>query len=76
MSENMTKRLTVRDIRKLKLNDNNKKPIVSLVCYTSQMARLINDHIDNNGIVIMSSHDTVHHYKKASTQIINLDVIK
>ena len=43
----MTKRLTVKDIRKLKLNnENNREPIVSLVCYTSQMARLINDHID------------------------------
>ena len=42
----MTKRLTVRDIRKLKLSDNNQKPIVSLVCYTSQMARLINDYVD------------------------------
>ena len=42
----MTKRLTVRDIRKLKLSNNNQKPIVSLVCYTSQMARLINDYVD------------------------------
>ena len=44
--------------------------------YEKVFTKLINDHIDNNGIVIMSSHDTVHHYKKASTEIINLDVIK
>ena len=42
----MTKRLTVREIRKLKLINNKQEPIVSLVCYTSQMARLINDHVD------------------------------
>ena len=44
--------------------------------YEKVFIKLINDHIDNNGIVIMSSHDTAHHYNKASTQIINLDVIK
>ena len=44
--------------------------------YEKIFIKLINDHIDNNGIVIMSSHDTVHNYKKASTEIINLDVIK
>ena len=44
--------------------------------YEKVFIKLISDHINNNGIVIMSSHDTLHHYKKASTQIINLDVIK
>ena len=44
--------------------------------YEKVFIKLISDHINNNGIVIMSSHDTVHNYKKASTQIINLDVIK
>ena len=58
---------------------NYKNKTISQIKNISQPkneTKLINDHIDNNGIVIMSSHDTVHHYKKASTQIINLDVIK
>lgn len=42
----MEKRLTVRDIRKKKLINKNQEPIVSLVCYTAQMARLINDQVD------------------------------
>ena len=42
----MKKRLSVRDIRKFKSSDINSKPIVSLVCYTSQIARLMNDHVD------------------------------
>ena len=44
--KNMQKRLTVRDINKLKLSNSNQQPIVSLVCYTAQMARIINDHVD------------------------------
>ena len=42
----MDKRLTVRDIRKRKLTDKEQKPLVSLVCYTSQMSRLVNDDVD------------------------------
>ena len=42
----MNKRLSVRDIRRKKLSDKNQEPISSLVCYTAQMARLINDHVD------------------------------
>ena len=42
----MKKRLTVRDITKLKLSSNKNQPIVSLVCYTAQMGRIINDHVD------------------------------
>ena len=42
----MNKRLTVRDIRKRKLSDVNQEPIVSLVCYTAQMAKLINNEVD------------------------------
>ncbi len=41
----MNKRLSVRDIRRKKLSDKNQEPISSLVCYTAQMARLINDHV-------------------------------
>ena len=42
----MDKRLTVRDIRKRKLTNKEQEPIVSLVCYTSQMSRLVNDEVD------------------------------
>lgn len=42
----MDKRLTVRDIRKRKLTDKEQQPLVSLVCYTSQMSRLVNDDVD------------------------------
>ena len=61
----MDKRLTVRDIRKRKLMDDTQEPIVSLVCYTSQMARLINDHVDvilvgdSLGMTIYGYHNTL-----------------
>ena len=42
----MNKRLSVRDIRKFKLTASKQKPLVSLVCYTAQMARLINNIVD------------------------------
>ena len=42
----MEKRLSVRDIRKLKSTVLDNEPIVSLVCYTAQLARLINDLVD------------------------------
>ena len=42
----MDKRLTVRDIRKMKLTNKDQEPIVSLVCYTAQMSRLINNDVD------------------------------
>ena len=42
----MDKRLTVRDIRKRKLTNKDQEPIVSLVCYTAQMSRLINNDVD------------------------------
>jgi 3-methyl-2-oxobutanoate hydroxymethyltransferase len=42
----MNKRITVRDIRNRKLIHKKQEPIVSLVCYTAQMARLINDEVD------------------------------
>ena len=42
----MDKRLTVKDIRNRKLIHDRQEPIVSLVCYTAQMARLINDEVD------------------------------
>ena len=41
----MEKRLSVRKIKNHKTLDNP-KPIVSLVCYTAQLARLMNDHVD------------------------------
>ena len=42
----MNKRLSVRDIRKFKFTMSKQKPLVSLVCYTAQMARLINNIVD------------------------------
>ena len=44
----MNKRLSVRDIRKFKFTISKQKPLVSLVCYTAQMARLINNIVDIN----------------------------
>ena len=41
----MEKRLSVRKIRNHKTLDNP-EPIVSLVCYTAQLARLMNDYVD------------------------------
>ena len=42
----MNKRLSVRDIRKFKLTASKQEPLVSLVCYTAQMSRLINNIVD------------------------------
>ena len=41
----MNKRLSVRKIRDYKTKGNS-EPIVSLVCYTAQLARLMNDYVD------------------------------
>ena len=68
----MNKRLSVRDIRRKKLSDKNQEPISSLVCYTAQMARLINDHVD---IILVGDSMGMTIYGYENTLSVTLDMM-
>ncbi len=68
----MNKRLSVRDIRRKKLRNNNQEPISSLVCYTAQMARLINDHVD---IILVGDSMGMTIYGYENTLSVTLDMM-
>jgi len=68
----MDKRLTVRDIKKKKLINNDQEPIVSLVCYTAQMARLVNDHID---VILVGDSLGMTIYGYSNTLSVTLDMM-
>ena len=68
----MDKRLTVRDIRKRKLTDKDQKPLVSLVCYTSQMSKLANDDVD---IILVGDSLGMTIYGFKNTLSVSLDMM-
>ena len=68
----MKKRLSVRDIRRKKVIEQSQEPIVSLVCYTAQMARLINNQVD---IILVGDSLGMTIYGHENTLSVTLDMM-